>query len=149
MSEMTDWQDGKPCDRHDLAFCADCRSSAKIVRRNDGTLGYAGDCAVMTYAEVTGASYEESLTALRAAGYIPGRGTPSLTGLETAFSAIGFKVTRSSLDPQSALAASRSGRIFIVSGYKGKKGHSWSIIDGKANRPYYPPYRYILQEVTA
>jgi hypothetical protein len=148
MTEMTDWAGGRECDKHDLAYCADCRDSAKIIRKLDGSLAYEGDCAVDTFREITGADYEEALEALRAAGYVPGRGTPA-GGLTEALRSFGYSVTPTSVRIEDAIWMSETGRVYYVSGYKGKKGHAWSIIDGKANRPYYPPFRYQIYLVSA
>lgn len=147
-NELTDWQQGEPCKLHDMGYCTDCRDLAKIVRKSDGTLGYAGDCAVQTFAEITGASYDEAVTALRDAGYIPGRGTP-VAGIAAAFTASGFQAARSSVHIDRLPALSATGRVFFVAGFKGRKGHAWSVVDGKAHRAYRPPFRYQVFEVTA
>jgi hypothetical protein len=148
MSTMTDWAGGERCQRHDLAYCADCRDMAGIVRARDGELHYKSDCAVSTFAEITGADYEESFQILSASGYRIGRGTPTeaLTG---ALREAGYNAFRSHLDIDGAIAASATGRAFYVSGRKGRKAHAWSITEGRQNRPYFPPFRYALYEVTA
>jgi hypothetical protein len=149
MSEISDWMTGKPCERHDLAFCSDCRDLAGMRRADDGTVAYQSDCAVQTFAEITGADYDEAAGLLRAAGFRPGSGTPS-DGVVQAFRSAGFKVTEVTwIGLDSALHLSASGRCFYVSGQKGRKGHAWSLVGGKANRAYQPPFRYRIFEVEA
>jgi hypothetical protein len=151
MTEMgiSDWQAGSECERHNLAYCADCRDLAKIVRRRDGSLGMADDCAVQTFAEITGADYAEALEILLAAGYVPGMGT-WCEDVREAFAAAGYATTeRHGLTPDSAAVASQAGRAFYVSAQKGRKGHAWSIADGIQRRAYRPPFRYRIFEVTA
>jgi hypothetical protein len=117
--------------------------------RHNGVLRYDGDCALQTYQEITGASYDEAVTALSAAGYRPGSGTPK-AGLHAAFAAIGFTVAEvSGMRLEGATHASQAGRYFFVTATKGKHGHAWAIVDGKATRPYHPPFRYRIYEVTA
>jgi hypothetical protein len=149
-TEIRDWATGQPCERHDLAYCADCRDLAGMRRAADGTVAYKSDCAVATFSEITGADYDESLGYLRAVGFIPGNGTPA-GHIARAFADAGYTVrdiTREvSLD--GARTASGTGRAFYVSGQKGSKGHAWSIIGGRVNRGYVPPFRYRLYEVTA
>lgn len=149
MSDITDWAAGKPCERHDLAFCTDCRDLAGMRRDADGNVSYDNDCAVRTFAEITGVGYEDAVELLReTGGYRHGRGMYR-EDLVRAFREAGFTVTPvtrvMSLDR--ALEASRGGRRFYVSGHKGRKGHAWSLVDGKANRPYQPPFKYFLFEV--
>ena len=148
MSTMTDWAAGSECALHDLAYCADCRDQAKIVRRHDGSLGYQGDCAVQTFAEVTGASYDEALELVTAGGYRPGVGTPA-AALAGIFTQAGYQATRSWLTLEAATQASKSGRVFYVSAAKRSKGHAWSITEGAQHRAWWPPFRFVLFEVTA
>ena len=146
--DLTTWQAGEPCERHDLAFCADCRDLAKIIRHRDGTLGFRSDCVVQTIVEVLGADYAEALEMARDAGYVPGKGTPA-DRLPAIFEAAGYRVRPSGFGLEGAIAASAAGRVFVVSAVKGRKGHAWSITGGQANRAYQPPFRYHLYEIEA
>jgi hypothetical protein len=150
MSEITDWAQGTQCERHDLAYCADCRDMAGMRRAADGTVAYKMDCAVRTFAEITGAGYEEAVSYLRDAGFRPGSGTP-WDQVGQAFKAAGFTVTAVTrrISPDSALRLSQAGRCFYVLGRKGGKCHAWSLVDGKASRAFQPPFRYEIFEVTA
>lgn len=147
MTAITDWADGKPCERHELSFCADCRNLAGIDRRPDGSLGYRGDCAVQTFAELTGAEYDEAVTILKANGYGVGRGTP-VDGLRAALVDAGYTVREMTrlITPEAAAA---SGRSFFVAGWQGSKGHAWSIDAGQSRRGFYGSYRYRIFEVAA
>jgi hypothetical protein len=145
---LTDWQAGVPCEKHDLGFCTDCRDSAKITRRRDGSLGFKSDCVVQTIMEAVGATYAEALEMATAAGYVPGKGTPA-DRLPAIFEAAGFKVRASGFGIEGAVTASAAGRVFVVSAHKGRTGHAWSITGGNANRAYQPPFRYTLYEIEA
>lgn len=149
MSDISDWADGRPCERHELAYCADCRDMAGIRRDVQGRVGYQSDCAVRTFAEITGAGYEEAADYLRDAGFRPGSGTP-WDNVQLAFEAAGFQVTDvTRLGLAAALSLSAQGRCFYVLGQKGRKAHAWSLVDGTASRPYQPPFRYQVFEVGA
>ena len=148
----TDWEAGVRCEKHDLAYCSDCLDQAKMKRASDGTVRFKSDCAVLAYMEITGSSYDESLSALRKVGYAPGRGTPSDT-ITTAFTDAGFRVLdvtrRYDLSSLPSISAT-DGSAFLVIAAKGSKGHAWPITDGKANgNPYQPPFRYQAFEVIA
>lgn len=149
MSAITDWTSGKPCERHEMPFCFDCRELAGMKRTADGTVSWKSDCTVQTFVEITGATYDEATEFLRAAGFRPGRGATS-DQVRAAFAAAGYTVreaTHHRLD--GALRLSHQGRSFYVSGHKPKSGHAWSLIAGKANRPMQPPFRYRIFEVIA
>jgi len=150
MSELQDWQSGRECEKHFLAFCMDCRDQAHMRRNEDGEVVYASDCTVATLREITGADYEEAAEAMRAAGFRPGRGAYAHE-TRAAFETLGYKVTDvTSHGLTWALWASKAqGRCFWVTAKKGRKGHSWSITDGQQHRPYHPPFRYWLFEITA
>ena len=148
MRELADWTTTR-CEKHDMTSCGDCLEQGKMRRTADGTVAYRSDCAVQTYIEITGEAYEPAVEALRAVGYRPGQGTPT-GGLQAAFEAIGFtvrEVTHLGIDRLPALSA--NGRIFYVSGFKGRKGHAWSVTDGQAHRAYQPPFRYRAFEIAA
>jgi hypothetical protein len=149
MTVLADWQEGKYCEKHDMSYCADCLDQSKMRRDADGKVAYQGDCAVQTYVEITGEDYEPAAEALRAVGYVPGKGTPK-DGLSAAFEAIGFQVREVTyLGLQALPAMSAAGRMFFVSADKGRKGHAWSVTDGQPNRAYQPPFRYRAFEVAA
>lgn len=149
VSVITDWESGEPCERHDLAFCADCLALAKL-RRDDTGVWYKSDCAVQTFMEITGATYEEAAAAFLASGFRPGHGTRRDV-TRAVFESYGYTVTRMSyrFKLEDALRASRSGRAFYVGGTRGRKAHLWSVINGQQFRPMYPPFRYEIFEVTA
>lgn len=142
-----------PCDKHELTGCADCMDLAK-VRRATGTneVAFAGDCAVTSYQEITGATYDEAVEALRAVGFIPGQGTPHM-GITKALTAAGYTVTSVPVRGRGydvlPWESAQYGKTFLVSGQKGRTGHSWTIMDGKINRGYRPPFRYLVFRVTA
>ncbi len=148
MTEISDWSAGKPCQLHDMGYCADCKDLAGMRRLEDGSAAYKSDCTIQTFIEITGASYDEAAAALQAAGFRPGAGTPA-GGVGRALAAAGFGVCRIRIDLDTAQALSARGRVFFVAGYKGKRGHAWTLLDGKANRAYRPPFRYQVFEVTA
>lgn len=149
MSVISDWETGEPCERHDLAFCADCLALARL-RRDDTGVWYKSDCAVQTFVEITGAAYEEAAAAFLAAGFRPGHGTRrDIT--QAVFESYGYTVSRMScgFDLFDAVLASHSGRAFYVGGRKGRKAHLWSVINGSQFRPMCPPFRYEIFEVSA
>jgi hypothetical protein len=148
MSEIGNWESGAECERHMLAYCADCRDLAGIIRRHDGSLGFDNDCSVQSFAEITGASYDEAADLLRDQGFKPSGGTP-YGRTEQAFKSAGYTVTCSTVTLTTARQLSESGRAFLVLGTKGKTAHAWSITDGKINRSYRPPFRYQVFEITA
>jgi len=121
---------------------------AGLRRDHNGITRWQNDCAVQTFAEITGASYEEAAEVLKEHGFRPLSGTPT-DSTRAAFESAGFKVIEMTrqLKLDEALKLSVNGRTFFVSGYKGKKGHAWSLVDGTANRAYQPPFRYQLFEV--
>src|SRR5258707_15227806 len=108
-----------------------------MKRGADGSVSYRSDCAVATFVEVTGARYDEAVEVMRAVGYRPGQGTPS-QGILSALTSLGWSAVKTSVRIEDAERASRNGRVFIVYGRKGSKAHSWSILNGTANRPYHP-----------
>src|ERR1700751_3910394 len=65
----------EPCERHLLTCCADCLKLARMRRNQDGELRYSKDCAVETFAEITGLAYPDALEIMLEAGYVIGRGT--------------------------------------------------------------------------
>lgn len=148
MSETADWAAGTPCERHDLSWCTDCRDLAGMRRDESGATVYQSDCTVQTFAEVTGTSYDEAVTALRTVGFVPKKGTPH-EGVLDAFRDAGYTVTDVTrrMSILYAQQMSRNGRHFVLCGTKGKKGHAWSITGGKINRPFRVPYRYSMYEV--
>jgi hypothetical protein len=147
MTMMSDWTEGKPCERHDMMYCADCQASAGMRRTADGGLAYKKDCAVQSFVELTGAGYEEAVGYLREAGFRPGvAGTPQ-EGVVKALQAVGYTV-REVTHYRIGTLASRKGS-FVISGQKGRKGHSWTVVDGVPSRAYQPPFRYRIWEVTA
>jgi hypothetical protein len=150
MTAIRDWETGTPCDRHDLAYCADCRDLAGLRRDQvTGKTVYQRDCAIQTFAEITGVGYEEAAEIMRDAGARPGSGTPKPVG-PAALVACGFTVTEVTrvIRIEDAPALSASGRRFYVSASKGRRGHAWSVTDGQANRPWPAPYSYRIYEVS-
>src|ERR1700684_3279273 len=107
MTTTTEWAAGTPCERHEMGWCTDCRDLAGIVRHADGSLGWKSDCAVQTFSEITGADSDEAFTALTAAGYRIGRGTP-FGALAAVFLTSGYAATRSPLTIEEAVIASRT-----------------------------------------
>lgn len=141
----------EPCDKHDISSCADCAAQNHIRRTSDGTTRYDKDCAVATFAELTGTTYAEATEIMTNAGFRPGKGTPE-SNISTAFTTTGFtvrEVTRN-LTPEAALAVTALApqRMFYVVGRKGTRAHAWSISTGQVRRAFKPPYRYRLYEVT-
>lgn len=149
MSELTAWQSGERCEKHDMMYCADCLEQGKLRRDDDGNVVYQNDCAVETFMEITGTkSYEVAAAVLKSFGYNPSYGAPA-DSLKLAFASAGYRVrdvTRL-ISYDSLAHFSTQGRKFFVTGRKGKKGHAWTIIDGKENRPYHSPFRYNAYEV--
>ena len=145
------WEAGEQCKAHYLAYCGDCLASSKLRRDEAGAVWYKSDCAVQTFMEITGATYEEASTAFLAAGFRPGHGTRrDIT--KAVFESYGYAVTRMSyrFKLEDALRASRSsGRVFYVGGQKSRKAHLWSVMNGRQFRPMFPPFRYEIFEVTA
>lgn len=139
-----------PCDKHDLTGCADCMDQAK-VRRVAGTneVRWQGDCTISSYQEITGASHDEAVAALRAVGFVPGQGTP-WEGIAAALRAGGYTVTRTAARIETLASISRAyGRTFLVAGWQNGKGHSWTVMDGTVNRGYRGRFTYKAFEVTA
>ena|ERR1700749_1706568 len=138
----------EPCSKHDMTCCGDCLEQAKMKRSDDGDLRYQKDCAVQTFAEITGVGYDAAAEIMLASGFRPGVGTMG-RDLRSAFEQTGCTVTNVTwMGPEGAVVASmEEGRKFYVHGTKGKRAHAWSITDGNENRPYFPPYRYRVFEV--
>jgi hypothetical protein len=150
MTAIRDWTTGTPCERHDLAYCADCRDLAGLRRdKTTGEIVYQSDCAIRTFAEITGADYDEAVEIMRDAGARPGSGTPKPV-LQAALLASGFKVTEVTrvIRVEDAPALSAAGQRFYVTASKGRKGHAWSVMDGAVNRPWWPPFSYRIFEVS-
>lgn len=145
-----------PCERHEMTGCADCADlanprrkpvTAKIHRPEPAP----GDCAVRTYAEITGEDYAEAIRTLTRYGYTPKGGTPA-GALEAAFAALGFttrEVTRTH-QLRELPRLSEAGRYFWIEGEQRRRGHAWSVTEGRANRAVFTgTYRYRAFEVTA
>jgi len=150
MTVITDWATGTPCERHELAYCADCRDLAGLRRdKVTGEVVYQGDCAIRTFAEITGADYAEAVEIMRDAGARPGNGTAKGV-LQAALQASGFKVTEVTrvIRVEDAAVESRFGRRYYVSASKGRTGHAWSVVDGTHNRPWPLPFSYRIYEVS-
>jgi hypothetical protein len=136
------------CERHELVCCGDCLDAAKMKRTKDGDLRFQKDCAVQTFTEIMACDYGLAAEVLLASGFRPGFGTYE-TDITAAFESVGCTVTSVTyLGPVGAMAYSLTGRRFFVTGRKGGKAHAWSVIDGEEHRPYFPPYRYRVFEVT-
>lgn len=147
--KASDWATER-CEKHDMVSCADCLASARMRRDRAGEIRFNGDCTVATFVEITGMDYDFSGEVLREAGFVPGRGAHALQTV-AAFESVGYTVTRPFLTIEQATQASASGRKFFVSSTSGKRGHAFSITDGKANRNFYAmagrAYRYRIFEV--
>jgi len=154
MTEATleGWKAGEPCERHFLAFCADCMKFAKLTHFG-GEIVYQKGCGINTLREVTGLDYEFAAEVLREAGASLGDGTTTLE-LRTAIESLGGILTEvTGLGERGAEIASwQSGRRFIVTAWKrsgrGYSGHAWSITEGQPHRAWPAPYRYRIYEVT-
>ena len=154
MSELTDWAIVR-CEKHDMVSCADCLEQKRMRRAESGEVRYSDDCAVDTFAEITGVDYDFAAEVLREAGAKLGTGTRVRT-LAEAFASVGLKaVHRPELTLETALIESRDGsRDFYVCGFtrsKRPEGHAWTIQNGKAARDYFRYKRiiYRIYEVTA
>lgn len=147
MNEIAAWTNGEQCERHFLAYCADCRDMAHLRRTASGEVAYKADCAVQTFMELTGADYTEALAHMTQHGFAPGGGTPA-DKISEAFEAVGYQVrevTREVRYEDLRFAANRS---FYVVGWKGKKCHAWSVAEGKTRRAFRPPFKYQVYEVS-
>jgi hypothetical protein len=146
MTEISDWAAGRECERHYMTYCADCADLAHLRRdAKTGEVGYRSDCAVQTFMELTGADYDEAVSYLRAVGFAPGGGTPAAK-ISAAFEAVGYRVREVYVRYDQLKYEYQ--RSFYVTAWKSGKGHAWSVVNGKANRPYQPPFRYSVFEVT-
>ena len=135
---VSGWEAGEACVKHDQPWCAECKAQAGMVRDDEGTLRYDGDCAVMTYCEITGEEYEAAVATMRGQGYRPGTGTEAV-GLFRALRDAGYVQTQVAWGQ--AFARERSflhpeAFVVIGTGYVGRKrlGHAWSITNGVVNR---------------
>jgi hypothetical protein len=136
------------CERHELVCCGDCLEQSKMKRTKTGELRFQKDCAVETFAEIMDCDYDFAAEVLREAGFRPGVGTYE-RDITAAFESVGCTVrTVTHLGPVGAVVYSMTGRRFFVTGRNGGKAHAWSVIDGQENRPYFPPYRYRVFEVS-
>jgi len=154
MSELTDWATAR-CDLHDMSSCADCLERKRMRREESGEVRYNDDCAVATFAEITGVDYDFADEVLREAGAKLGAGT-QVRQLADSFASVGLKAEwRPELTLETALIESRSGsRDFYVCGFtrsRTPQGHAWTIQNGKAARDYFRYKRiiYRIYEVTA
>src|SRR5215831_1518835 len=152
MSETSDWAKVR-CEKHDLTSCGDCLE-ANRMRREGAEVRYRDDCAVASFAEITGVDYDFASEVLREAGASLGSGTRVRT-LEAAFTSVGLKVRWAPEETlETALVASRDGRDFYVCGFtrsRKPEGHAWTITSGTANRDFFRYKRiiYRIYEVTA
>jgi hypothetical protein len=104
------------------------------------------DCTIRSAAELTGVTYDKAL-AMLGDKYVIGQGA-SGRDLVAALEAAGMTVLASPLTPDDAVAKSENGCKFLMVGRKNGSSHAWTITDGKANRPFLPPYRHQIYEVT-
>lgn len=120
------------------AACVDCMDEGvflpKQARRAGagqltagGTVALVNDCSVQAIAAALGADYLEAAEALAAAGWVPGQGATEAQ-IRAAVVALGFELAGSGL---SLDAARRDGGTFIVVGYRGRRGHAWTIDAGR------------------
>lgn len=144
---MTDWAEGRECDKHEMSYCADCRDAAGIRRdATTGQVGYKKDCAVQSFIELTGASYDEAVEHLTAVGFRPGiAGTPA-GAIVDALTAVGYTVRETPVR-YGDLRGLRG--AYVISGRQGSGGHSWTVIDGTVNRGYRGRFTYRVWKVTA
>ena len=145
---ITAWAAGEPCDKHDMSFCGSCREAAGIKRRPTGELEFADDCTVKAFAALTETSYVEAAGILAGYGWRPGRGA-SPREVRTALQSVGFDMDVVDMDLAGAVAASRCGRRFYVSGRRPGKGHAWAIVDGRQINAWSAGFRYNVFEVVA
>lgn len=54
MSERAAWVSGAECERHFLAYCADCLDLAGLQRDANGEVTYQNDCAARNLISATG-----------------------------------------------------------------------------------------------
>ena len=167
MSEIADYAAGRPCELHDIPFCADCRKRLGL-RRGDAKAGedrtaYYGvnDCAVQSFRELTGATYAEALEALE--GSYRKSGT-RIDGLIRALESVGYEVRKAGLGtvarrgartsgltlPEACAASADGRRMFLLVGNDSRGAHAWTITEGGQKRAYLrAPYRYGIFEIVA
>ncbi len=166
MSELSEFAEGRPCDLHDIPFCADCAARLRL-RRGVAVAGesasdwrYQEDCSVATVSEIFGVTYDEAREILGPA-FRPGQGTLGID-LKARLAEAGWTVTvRGSgrvtargtrydgMTREEARAASARGRVFILIGKDRYGAHAWSAVGGRINRPLTGPQIYGILEVTA
>ena len=145
---MTDWAAGEYCQLHEMMYCTDCAAKAGIRRTHDGEVRYDSDCAVSSFQELLGCDQDTALTALTAVGFNPRKGTAE-DGVVSALRAAGLKVVPTSARIEDLPFQSFTRPVaYFVAGYKGRKGHAWTVTNGKANRAYSAPFKYRAYAVT-
>lgn len=103
-------------------WCSICKRDAGY---RPGTTRQQGDCAVLSFTELTGADYAEALERLAAAGRSKGSGT-ALSTILAALTDAGFSATETR-------TITRSG-TYLVAAYKNGRGHAFTVVNGKINR---------------
>jgi hypothetical protein len=106
------------------AWCTPCRKAAGY---RPGTDRQYGDCAIIAFANVTGAGYDEAANLLAAAGRKAGKGTYEAT-LRMALAAAGFSTEAT---PITLSAAVRDGGTYLVIARHGRKGHAYAVVAGQ------------------
>jgi hypothetical protein len=167
MSEATEFAAGERCELHDIPFCADCQERLGLRRgiarsgEDANSFYFANDCAIASFREITGASYDEAVGAI-GSGFSPRTGTKT-EALKAAIESVGFRLVKqglgkvtargirsSGLTIPEARAASLDGRVFLLVGSGREGAHAWTILDGQVNRPFLrAPYAYGILEVIA
>lgn len=129
-------------DMGDPMWCSLCRAS---LGYRSGVDRQYMDCAVKTVETLTGATYEEAVAMLAANGRQAGQGTKRQAIIDT-LAAAGWVSRLSSKSLDQAL---RDGGTYHVVAYKGRKGHSFAIVAGKAHNAsgWLAGVRYSLHEV--
>jgi hypothetical protein len=127
----------------DPRWCSLCRKAAGYL---PGTDRHTSDCTVIAVTHLTGATYPEAVDLLADAGRQPGRGVRDEVVI-AAVRAVGWTVTPSGLDLDTAV---RSGRSFLVAARKGRRGHAMAIVAGRLHNAggWTAGIRYRLWEVS-
>lgn len=107
---------------------------------------YDTDCALSSYCELTGQTYEQADAVMRSVGFRPGEGTPE-EGILPALSVNGYGTRCVSYRVEDLPRYSLNGHRFLVIGWTEDYKHAWTVINGKRNRPFDGTFRYRVYEV--